>query len=60
MKIRYLELPTRKANRLKAKIPKGGLFWCGCCDAAKVGDGSKCPVCGHKIRKFVLHKGELP
>lgn len=39
--------PTRKLNRHAKKKSKSGVFWCSCCDAAKVGSSSKCPVCKH-------------
>lgn len=35
-------------NREKARLPKLGRTWCGACDGALVGDGQKCPACGHR------------
>lgn len=41
----YDSKPTRKLNRHANKKAKSGVFWCGCCDARKVGASEKCPVC---------------
>lgn len=38
--------PTRKLNRLIARRPRGGIFWCGCCDRNMVRAGEKCEECG--------------
>ena len=37
-------------NRQKRMVPKRGIGWCGACDAAKVWDGQRCPVC-RKVEK---------
>jgi len=45
----HTDLPTRKLNRLSARSPRSdGLFWCGRCDAAKVGVGERCRHCRHR------------
>lgn len=44
----HTELPTRKLNRLSARTPRKGLFWCGRCDADIVGVGQRCKTCGCK------------
>lgn len=53
-----LELPTRKTNRLKARCPATGRYWCGRCDASLRGDAEKCRNCGYRPRGF-LRRGEL-
>ncbi len=44
----FTDLPTRKLNRLHARLPKSGRFWCGC-DARLVSEGRKCSSCGVRI-----------
>ncbi len=39
---------TAKPNRYTSRKPKGGLSWCGVCDAEVVGDGEKCKNCDVK------------
>ena len=41
-------MKINKVNRIKKTDPKLGKFWCWACDAALIGNGSKCPNCGHK------------
>ena len=38
--------PNRKNNRLVARRPRSGIFWCGCCDRDMVSAGEKCKECG--------------
>ena len=38
----------KPTNRDKKKATKKGLTWCRKCDAALVGEGQRCPVCGMK------------
>ena len=35
-------------NRQKNQTAKRGLFWCGGCDANKIGQVGKCSVCGFR------------
>ena len=35
-------------NRIKVQQPRGRAGWCMGCDMAKVSDGQKCHVCGHR------------
>lgn len=37
------------SNREKKTEPRHGRAWCPGCDAALVGDGEKCPVCGTRL-----------
>lgn len=39
------------SNREKVFVTKKGKFWCDHCDAAKLGDGEKCPNCGKRNRR---------
>ena len=53
-----LDQPTRKTNRLKARTPTTGRYWCGC-DAALRGVAEKCRYCGYSPRGF-MRRRELP
>lgn len=44
------EIKKILSNRQKSRLPKMGKYWCGKCDAYKVGCGEKCPNCGFKER----------
>lgn len=36
-------------NRRKMQIPRSGArTWCETCDAARIGEWEKCPVCGNR------------
>ena len=37
-------------NRSVKRRPRRSQGWCRGCDAAIVGDGQKCPVCGSRIK----------
>ncbi len=54
----FTELPTRKLNRLRSRVPKSGRFWCGC-DAQLVVEGPKCPSCGVRIGVRRLRRREI-
>lgn len=45
-------------NRTMKRRPKRGQGWCGGCDAAIVGDGQKCPVCGNRCKPYRDKKGD--
>lgn len=55
----HTELPTRKRNRLSARSPRNGTFWCAKCDRAGVAIGQKCRLCGHRDYRRPMHKGEV-
>lgn len=55
----HTELPTRKLNRLSARTPRKGLFWCGRCDAYKVGVGQRCGNCGCKHGPRTMKASEV-
>lgn len=38
----------RHLNRIRARAAQRGKSWCGGCDAALVGPGSRCPKCGRR------------
>lgn len=54
-----IDVPTRRLNRLTARIPKSGMFWCGCCDRNHVADGHKCEVYGYLNRK-PMNRKDIP
>jgi len=60
MATRFVEVPTRKLNRLKSRAPKTGRSWCGGCDANLVGDTERCRVCGTPGARHKLHRREIP
>lgn len=55
----HTDLPTRKLNRLQARTPKGGLFWCDKCDRNHVGKGEKCSLCGFRNGASTMKAKEL-
>lgn len=52
------DAPTRKLNRLHARRPRTGRYWCGCCDATLVGLGEKCTVCRSVARPGIRKRSE--
>jgi hypothetical protein len=57
---KYIEVPTRNLNRLKAKTPRTGRFWCNKCDANRVGESERCGVCGFVHERRKLKRREIP
>lgn len=55
----HTDLPTRKLNRLQARTPKQGLFWCSGCDRNHVGKGEKCNLCGFQHGARTVKPKEL-
>ena len=55
----HTELPTRKLNRLSARTPQSGLYWCSCCDRDLISAGQKCATCGARSPRNVMRKRDV-
>lgn len=54
----FTELPTRKLNRISARLPRQGRHWCGC-DASQVAPGERCQVCGVRCCPGLMRRREV-
>jgi ribosomal protein L40E len=60
MRPRFVDVPTRKLNRLKSRAPRGGLYWCWRCDRNAVGESERCRVCGTRGIRPKMYLKEVP